>query len=399
MPALWVVWILASASADAQVVRGRASAVPSLPVVSLPLTAASPFLAPGLSAPTLTALTPSPSLAAPVLAPAISAVPAVAAAAAAASPAAAIRAVAVQAAPLLSAAAVEAATPPTPAEAGPHMDGSASALFDGARIRSAAAVEDPVFPGDAEPNNSRNFKPDTGKSRFRLSHPAAREPISPQHLEPGHFHGDGHEHHEHPVPHTPAHEKALKLAVAVSLFFIAVEFLGGLLTGSAALQADALHLLSDQIVNGAALLSAWLSRKPGGYPRVEAFVGLLAAGVIGWTGVEMGLEAYERFFIPGAAATWGVAAFALASLASNLSAALILRRHHGSSLGVKSAFLVAMTDTIGSIGVIVSAAAAILFGWSWAEPVVVALIGAMIVKIAWGLGKPAWKALLAGRRA
>lgn len=393
MPALGIVLLLASVSVDAQVVRGRAAAVASLPVVSLPLTAAAPSLAPGLAALTPSALTPMPSLAAPILSPAAHAVAAVAAVAAApATPA--IRAAAVEPAPLLRAAAVAAENSPAPA-ALPRMEGSASALFDGARARSAPAAEDPVFPGDEGPNNSRNDKPDTKSYRFRLSHPAAREPISPQHFEPGHFHGDG---HDHPVPATPAHEKALKLAVAVSLFFIAVEFVGGLLTGSAALQADALHLLSDQVVNGAALLSAWLSRKPGGWPRVEAFVGLLAAGVIGWTGVEMGLEAYERFFVPGAAATWSVAAFALASLASNLSAALILRRHHGSSLGVKSAFLVAMTDTVGSIGVIVSAAAAILLGWSWAEPVVVALIGAMIVKIAWGLGKPAWKALFAGRR-
>ena len=65
---------------------------------------------------------------------------------------------------------------------------------------------------------------------------------------------------------------------------------------------------------------------------------------------------------------------------------------------MKSAFLVAMTDTVGSIGVIVSAAAAILLGWGWAEAVVVAIIGVMIVKIAWGLGKPAWKALIAPRR-
>ena len=88
----------------------------------------------------------------------------------------------------------------------------------------------------------------------------------------------------------------------------------------------------------------------------------------------MGVEAWERFLEPAAAATWSVALFALASLGANLSSALILRRHHGKSLGVKGAFMVAITDTVGSIGVIVSAAASILFGWAWMEPLVVALI-------------------------
>mgnify|MGYP001577301848 FL=1 len=192
--------------------------------------------------------------------------------------------------------------------------------------------------------------------------------------------------------------------MAVALSFIAVEIIGGAVTGNAALQADGLHLLADQVINAAALFSAWLARRPPsaarphGFQKAEAVVGLLAAAVIGFTGIHMGVEAWEHFFTPGAAATWSVALFALASLGANLSSALILRRHHGNSLGVKSAFMVAMTDTVGSIGVIVSAAAAILFGWTWMEAVVVALIGVMIVKIAWGLGKPAWKALLAPGR-
>lgn len=264
------------------------------------------------------------------------------------------------------------------------MDSSPSALFDGIRLRSPSIEDDPVVPGSGP--SSRRSRPLPRASRLAA-------PISPHHLEsdPGP--------HDHAVPaaSTPAHESALKRAMAVALLFIAVELIGGLLTGSAALRADALHLLSDQVIVAAALFSSWLSRRPGASPKIEAVVGLLAAGLIGFTGVHMGVEAWERFVTPGAAATWSVALFALASLGANLSSALILRRHHGASLGAKSAFLVAMTDTVGSVGVIVSAAASILFGWAWAEPVAVALIGLMVVKIAWGLGKPAWKALRAPR--
>jgi len=272
---------------------------------------------------------------------------------------------------------------------------SASVLFDGISARSAASVGDPVFPGDDSLAPAR--KP---LSRVHPLLPGAHAPLhvdadpSPSH--DGHHHG-----HDHSHPEGGAHESALKRAMAAASFFIAIEMLGGYLTGNAALIADSLHLAADQVIIAAALFSAWLSRRPpspsrpNGFRKAEAVVGLLAAALIGFTGIHMGVEAWERFLEPAAAATWSVALFALASLGANLSSALILRRHHGKSLGVKGAFMVAITDTVGSIGVIVSAAASILFGWAWMEPLVVALIGLMIVRIAWGLAKPAWVALRA----
>lgn len=317
--------------------------------------------------------------------------------------------------PLLNA--VKAAKPP-PTQAAPAASApSASVLFDGITVRSAASTGDPVVPdeGPENPETRPSFPSDASRraasrlSRWAvslglrpLSQGVARAPrtASPLHVEAGPASGD----HDPSAARGPVHESALKRAMAVALTFIAVEIIGGVVTGNAALQADGLHLLADQVINAAALFSAWLARRPpssvrpGGSRKAEAVVGLLAAGLIGFTGLEMGLEAWQRFFTPGAAATWSVALFALASLGANLSSALILRRHHAGSLGVKSAFLVAMTDTIGSIGVIVSAAASILLGWAWMEPVVVALIGVMIVRIALGLGKPAWKALVARGR-
>lgn len=270
---------------------------------------------------------------------------------------------------------------------------SASVLFDGISVRSAASVDDPVFPGDGP------LVPAARRPLSRI-HPMLPGAHAPLHIEPSVPH-DGHRPgHDHSHPEGGAHESALKRAMAVASFFIGVEMLGGYLTGNAALIADSLHLAADQVIIAAALFSAWLSRRspasrPSLFRKAEPFVGLLAAALIGFTGIHMGVEAVERLLDPGAAATWSVALFALASLAANLSSALILRRHHGKSLGVKGAFMVALTDTVGSIGVIVSAAASILFGWWWLEAVVVALIGLMIIRIAWGLGKPAWKALRA----
>lgn len=198
----------------------------------------------------------------------------------------------------------------------------------------------------------------------------------------------------------PLHEVALKRAIVVASLFVAVELAGGFLTGNVALKADALHLAADQLINAAALFSIWMGRRPPnsrksyGYLKVESVVGLLGAAAIAFMGFEMGAEAWQRLFAPGAPATWNVALFALASLGANLFSALILWRHHGESLSMKGAFLHALTDAVGSAGVIVSVAAAILLGWAWVEPVAVALIVALIVKTAWELGKPAWDILI-----
>ncbi|MBI5245703.1 MAG: cation diffusion facilitator family transporter [Elusimicrobia bacterium] len=198
----------------------------------------------------------------------------------------------------------------------------------------------------------------------------------------------------------PLHEVALKRALVVASLFAVVELIGGFVTGNVALKADAIHLASDQLIGLAALFSIWMSRRPPnsrksyGYLKVESVVGLAGSAMIAFMGFEMGMEAWHRFFTPGAAATWSVALFALASLAANAISAALLWRHHGESLSMKGAFLHAATDAIGSIGVILSAAAAIRLGWTWVEPVAVVLIVAMIAKTAWELGRPAWNILI-----
>ncbi len=198
----------------------------------------------------------------------------------------------------------------------------------------------------------------------------------------------------------PLHEVALKRAIVVASVLAVVELAGGVLTGNMGLKADAMHHIADQFIRGAALLSIWLSRRPPnsrksyGYLKVESVVGLLGAGAIAFMGVDMGIEAWHRFFTPGAAANWSVVLYALASLASNALTALILWRHHGENLSMKGSFLHAMTDAVGSIAVIVSAVAAILFGWVWVEPVAVALIVALIIKTSWELGRPSWNILI-----
>lgn len=237
------------------------------------------------------------------------------------------------------------------------------------------------------------------RSSLQLAVNEARGRLAPAGLS---FHAHKHHAPEEDISDTrgPLHAVALKRALAVSVVFVAIELIGGFITGNVALKADAMHLGADQLINAAALFSIWMARRPPnsrksyGYLKVEAVVGLLGSAAIAFMGFEMGMEAWHRFFNPGEAATWTVALFALASLAANAFSALILWRHHGESLSVKGAFFHALTDAIGSFGVILSVAAAILLGWAWVEPAAVVLIVLMIAKTSWSLGKPAWNTLI-----
>lgn len=63
-------------------------------------------------------------------------------------------------------------------------------------------------------------------------------------------------------------------------------------------------------------------------------------------------------------------------------------------MGMKGAFLHMLTDAAGTFGVIAAAAAHILWGIAWLEPIVIGVIVFLILKVAWELGKPAWDVLL-----
>ena len=87
-------------------------------------------------------------------------------------------------------------------------------------------------------------------------------------------------HHGHSHDHGTANRRALAIVFALTAGFMVVEVVGGLLTGSLALLADAGHLLSDAVSLGVALFAVWLAAKPAtpqrsfGYKRAEILAAL-----------------------------------------------------------------------------------------------------------------------------
>src|SRR3712207_5588646 len=163
----------------------------------------------------------------------------------------------------------------------------------------------------------------------------------------GHSHGGG----EH--DHRQASRRALAIVFALISAFMVVEVIGGLLTGSLALLADAGHMLSDSASLALALFAAWLASRAAtaqrtfGYRRAE----VLAALANGLALVAIALwilwEAYQRLDDPPEVLGAGMLAVAALGLAVNLIAARILFSEHDHGINVAAAARHVLADLLG----------------------------------------------------
>ncbi len=198
-------------------------------------------------------------------------------------------------------------------------------------------------------------------------------------------------HHAHAHDHRSASRRALLIVLVLTLAFTVVEVVGGLLTGSLALLADAGHMVSDVLAIALALVALTLARRPSssrrsfGFQRAEilaAFVnGLALVLVSAW----IVWEAVGRLANPPEILGGWMLAVAFAGLAVNAGAAAILARSGRESLNVEAAFRHVIADLLGSAGVLVAALVILVTGWDLVDPLVSIAIAALIVASAWGV--------------
>jgi cobalt-zinc-cadmium efflux system protein len=194
--------------------------------------------------------------------------------------------------------------------------------------------------------------------------------------------------HDHGSPSTD--RRRLVIAIAIIGAFLVVQVVGGLLSGSLALLADAGHMTSDLlglvIALGAALVAARPAndRQTYGFRRFEVF-GALANGVIlvvvavtvsaGAIGrLVSGAEGEEREVSGGL-----MLAIALVGLAANIAAMLVLRSGAKGSMNVRGAYLEVLGDTVGSALVIAAAVVILFTGWNAADAIASLAIAVLIV--------------------
>ena len=196
-------------------------------------------------------------------------------------------------------------------------------------------------------------------------------------------------HHHHHAP--PDYSRAFAVGVVLNLGFVIVEASYGFLSGSLALLTDAGHNLSDVM----GLLLAWgaaalAKKKPSerrtyGYSRATIIAsvvsGLLLIGAVG----AIGWEAFNRLFDPPQPSGMTIIVVAAIGVVINTVTALFFVSGKDHDLNIRGAFLHMAADAGISLGVVVSGALILFYGWNWVDPVISLFIAAAIFFSTWGL--------------
>ena len=198
------------------------------------------------------------------------------------------------------------------------------------------------------------------------------------------------------------HQNRLTWALGLTLTYMAAEVVGGLITGSLALLADAAHMLTDAGGLAFALLAIRFAARPAtpqktyGYLRAEILSALANAVLLLLVTVYILYEAYGRFFSPPEVLSGAMLAIAIVGLAVNLASMKLLASGSSESLNVKGAYFEVLSDMLGSLGVIIAALIIMFTGWEIADPIIGAGIGLFIVPRTWNLLKQVTNILLEG---
>jgi len=194
--------------------------------------------------------------------------------------------------------------------------------------------------------------------------------------------------------------RKLLIVLVLTLVFMVVEAVGGWLSGSLALIADAGHMLTDAGALGLSLVTATLARRPAtpsrtfGYLRLEILAALVNGAVLlvvaGWVVVE----AMQRLRAPVAVEADLFLVIASIGLVVNLAGLWILHGAHHGSLNVRGAYLHIVGDALGSVGAIAAALVIRYTGWLPADPIISILLSLLILVGAWRLVRESVEVLL-----
>jgi len=189
-------------------------------------------------------------------------------------------------------------------------------------------------------------------------------------------------------------------ALWINVGLLLAEAVGGILTGSLAVLADAGHLLSDVGSIVLALIAARLASVPAagrrtfGYQRSEVLAALVNGVLLVAVSVAVAIAAIGRFSDPPRIDGWGVLALGLFGLAGNLAATLVLARGQRDDINLEGVLRHSAADALGSIAVAVAGAFVLLGGSPIVDPIVGLLIAALILASSWRLIKEPFDVLM-----
>lgn len=196
--------------------------------------------------------------------------------------------------------------------------------------------------------------------------------------------------HDHSHDHAQgANRTRLLVAIGIIGAFLLVQLVGGLLSGSLALLADAGHMASDLLGLIVALVAAIVAARPAtdrqtyGFRRFEVFGALVNGLILVAVSISVAIGAISRL-VSGAEGEahevqgGPMLVVALLGLAANIAAMLVLRAGSKDSINLRGAYLEVLGDTVGSALVIVAAIVILTTGWDAADPIASLAIAVLI---------------------
>lgn len=196
--------------------------------------------------------------------------------------------------------------------------------------------------------------------------------------------------------------RRVMIALVLTGSFMVVEVVGGILSQSLALLADAGHMLTDTMALALAAVAFHVSKRPAdgrltyGYQRFQilaAFVnGLSLLAIVGW----ILFEAFSRFLSPRDVLGETMLVVAAAGLVVNIISFAVLHGGDQENMNIRGAALHVAGDLLGSVAAIVAAVVIIYTGWMAIDPILSVAVAALILKSAWLLVKRSSHVLLEG---
>jgi cobalt-zinc-cadmium efflux system protein len=215
------------------------------------------------------------------------------------------------------------------------------------------------------------------------------------------MHGPGGHSHSHSLDARRADSRRrMWIALAINLAMLVAEAVGGILTGSLAVLADAGHVLSDAGAIVLALVAVRLATLPAsgqrtfGYQRSEVLAALTNGLLLVIVAVVIAIEAVGRLGDPPGIDGAGVLALGILGLAGNAVATVVLARGQRQDINLEGVLRHSVADALGSVAVVVAGVVVLAGGSSIVDPIVSLLISALILASSWRLIKEPFDVLM-----
>jgi len=192
---------------------------------------------------------------------------------------------------------------------------------------------------------------------------------------------------------TPAYKRALWIVVLLNVGYGIIEIGGSILSGSQALQADALDFIGDGLISFLGLIAVgWgLAARAKAALLQGVFLALLGLGVIGST--------LYRVFVEHEPQTLLMGSFALVAFVVNVLAAVVLIPHRKGDANMRAVWLFSRNDAIGNLAVVAAAALVWWLNNPWPDLIVAFAVAGLFLQSAWSIIRDARQDLSQARRA